>query len=138
MEIPAGIAPSRERYGFGHRPVYDAHIDAAGRLHLRRRGAKTIVECRGSRWEWATTVVVPQSVLEANQRARNSAPSRAPMGDRTACWQKVADGIPFEMYQDLVPHEHRDDVEEIDKRLTKLLNSSDYRAFRTDSDHRRL
>ena len=132
MDTPA---PQR-RHGTAHRPVYDAEIDGAGRLHLRRRGAKTIIECSGSRWSWATTTVVPQSILDANQRARNNAPRRAPMGDRTACYQKVAEGIPFETYMNLVPYEHRHDTEAVDRALERFLNDRDNRAFRVDGDFR--
>lgn len=134
-EVPKEIKQSRERYGTAHRPKYNAHIDGAGRLHLQRMGARTIIECNGKNWEWATTTVVPQALMEANQRARNASGSRrAPMGDSTGCWQKVADHIPVEWLKSQIPMDAWDD----EKALNRLLNSRDYRKFRVDGDFRRL
>lgn len=133
-EIPKEIKQSKDKYGTAHRTKYNAHIDASGRLHLQRIGVQTIVECQGNKWEWATTTVVPQTLLEANQRARNGASRRAPMGDRTACWQKVADGIPVEWLMSQIPVDSWED----EKAVNRLLNSRDYRKFRTDGDFRRL
>lgn len=125
---------SREKYGTAHRQKYNARIDAAGRLHLSRAGVRTIIECQGDRYEWATTTVVPASLLEANQRARNGGSGRAPMGDRTACWQKVADHIPVEWLMSKIPVDAWGD----EKAMNKLLNERDYRKFRVDGDFRKL
>lgn len=129
------IRPSREKYGTAHRTKYNARIDGSGRLHLSRAGVRTIIECQGDKWEWATTTVVPASLLEANQRARNASGSRrAPMGDSTGCWQKVADHIPVEWLLSKIPADAWGD----EKAMNKLLNERDHRKFRVDGDFRKL
>ena len=125
--------PAGGRFGTSHRPKYNAHIDAGGRLHLQRAGVRTIVECHGKRWEWATTTVVPQSILDANQRSRNSS-SRAPRGESTGCWQRVADGVPVEWLLSKIPADAWAD----ERAMNRLLNERDYRKFRVDGDFRRL
>lgn len=82
--------------------------------------------------KWATSHWVSSEFLDRLKDMRDQE-RRAPMGDRTGCWQKVAE-VPAALLFDKIPPDAWAD----EKAIGKFLNSSDFRAFRTDGNHRSL
>lgn len=130
--VPAGIRPSRERYGTAHRPNHRIVERRADGMTIERDGARTKFLLDGKMMRWATSYRVSQEFLDACKQLRDQE-RRAPMGDKTGCWQKCAE-VPAALLFDKIPPDAWAD----ERAIAKFLNSSDFRAFRTDGNHRKL
>ena len=127
-----GIKPSRERYGTAHRPQYQLVDRSPNGWVMDRDGARTKVLMDGRMMRWATSEWVSTEFLDRLKGMRDQE-RRAPMGDATGAWQRVAE-IPAALLFDKIPPDAWAD----EKAIGRLLNDPDLRAFRTDGNHRRL
>lgn len=132
MTIPEGIRPSREKYGTAHRTPYRLVDQRADGWTMERDGARTKVMMDGKMLRWATSERVSQEFLDRLKTMRDQE-RRAPMGDSTACWQKVCE-IPAALLFEKIPPDAWGD----EKAMARLLNDPSLRAFRCDGSHRRL
>jgi hypothetical protein len=126
------IRPSREKYGTAHRTQYRLVDQLANGWVMDRDGARTKVLMDGQMMRWSTSEWISQEFLDRLKAMRDQE-RRAPMGDSTGCWQKVAE-IPVSFLLNRIPADAWDDQ----KAIGSLLNDPDLRAFRTDGNHRRL
>lgn len=130
--IPNGVRPSRERYGTAHRPQYRIVDRSANGWVMDRDGARTKVLLDGRMMHWATSYRVSQEFLDACKQLRDQE-RRAPMGDSTGSWQRVAE-IPAALLFDKIPPDAWAD----EKAIGRLLNDPDLKYFRCDGNHRRI
>lgn len=132
MEIPAGIKQSKDKRGTAHRQQYRVVDRSSDGFTFERQGARTKVMLDGQMLRWATAERVSQEFLD-RMKALRDMERKAPRGDSTGCWQKVAE-IPVSFLLDRVPPDAWGD----ERAINKILNSSDFRGFRCDGNHRRL
>ena len=111
---------------------YQVSDSRADGFTFRRPGAETKVLLDGKMMRWATSEWVSQSFLDRMKRWRDQE-LKAPRGDATGCWQKVAE-VPFSLLLDRIPKDAWDDT----RAVNRLLNDSDYRYLRCDGNHRRV
>ena len=126
------IRPSREKYGTAHRTQYRLVDQRADGWTMERAGARTKLMLDGKMLRWATAEWVSQEFLDRCKAMRDQE-RRAPRGDSTGCWQRVAE-IPASLLFEKIPPDAWAD----DAAMNRLLNDPDLRAFRTDGNHRRL
>lgn len=97
---------------------------------IHRQGGYTKFEFERNVLKWATSEYVTQEFLDLMAEQRNRE-TRAPLGDKHGAWQKVAD-VPASILFDKIPVDAWEDK----KALGRILNDSDFRAFRADGNHR--
>lgn len=110
---------------------------APNRVELTSAHGRTVVELDGRTLKWAEQRWVPDNLLKVLEHSRNLE-RQAPRGDRHGAWQKVGE-IPLSLVWDkLRRHEDPADERAFDRACARVLNDSDYRAFRADGSHRKL
>jgi hypothetical protein len=102
------------------------------RVLARRRSCDLQLEISDGELKWTRIEYVPQDLLDRLASARNQE-RRAPMGDSHGSWVKVAE-IPLSLALQHIPMPDWEDR----KAWKKLLDDPDYRAFRTDGNHRKF
>ena len=127
-----GIKPSSERFGTAHRPQYRIVDRSANGWVMDRDGTRTKVLMDGNMLRWATSEWVSTEFLDRLKDMRDQE-RRAPMGDSTGCYQKVAE-IPAALLFDKIPPDAWAD----EKAIGRLLNDPDLKYFRCDGNHRRI
>lgn len=105
-------------------------VTGNGTATYHRPGGFTKFEFERNVLKWATSEYVSQEFLDLMAASRNLE-RRAPLGDKDGCWQKVAE-IPASMLFDKVPADAWEDK----RAIGRILNDSDFRAFRADGTHR--
>lgn len=123
-------APNRFRAMRKKRAPTRMEITGEGRATYHRPGGFTKFEFENNVLKWATSEWVSQEFLDLMAEMRNLE-RRAPLGDKHGSWQKVAD-VPASILFDKIPVDAWDDR----KALGRILNDSDFRAFRADGNHR--
>lgn len=123
------IAKNRFRAQRKNRAATRMEIDGSTATY-HRPGGFTKFEFERNVLRWATSEYISQEFLDLMAESRNLE-RRAPLGDKDGCWQKVAE-IPASMLFDKVPADAWEDK----KALGRIINDSDFRAFRADGNHR--
>lgn len=138
--LPAEQLPYlRRRAEMKRRSAGALQIDANGRSATMRRGdgtGFTKVELDGRTMRHATSEIISQEFLDSLQAQRNLN-KRAPLGDSHGAWQKCAE-IPINLIYQNMPKEEWGDERAFERATLRIANDANYRAFRTDGDHRTL
>ena len=126
------IRPSSEKYGTAHRVQYRLVDQSANGWVMDRDGARTKVLMDGEMLRWSTSEWISTEFLDRLKAMRDQE-RRAPMGDSSGCYQKVAE-IPAALLFEKIPPDAWGD----EKAMARLLNDPDLKSFRVDGNHRRL
>jgi hypothetical protein len=97
-----------------------------------RPGVRVTVDIDGDTRRVWNTYSIPHKQLDAFKAQRNQN-RRAPLGDSDGAWVKCAE-IPLSLLLQKIPPDAWGD----EKALAKLLDDPEWRAFRTDGEHRRF
>lgn len=130
--VPAGIRPSRERYGTAHRPNYRVVDRRSDGWTIERDGARTKFMLDGKMMKWSTSEWISTEFLDRLKQMRDME-RKAPRGESTGCWQKCME-LPISFLFERIPVDAWGD----EKAIAKMVNDSSLRAFRVDGNHRKF
>ena len=114
-------------------------IDANGRSATMRRGdgtGFTKVELDGRTMRHATSEIISQEFLDSPAGAAQPEQARAARR-QSRCLAKCAE-IPINLIYQNMPKEEWGDERAFERATLRIANDANYRAFRTDGDHRTL